>query len=79
MRWCHVNLILLDPNKKHTISTSSYYSNVDYVDYSLYEGRYVIGTVKKVFLDGDLIVDGDRWLGRKGGRKYQKRSASGVF
>ena len=45
----------------------------------MYEGRYVTGKVEKVFLLGELIVDGDHWLGRKGGGKYQKRSASGVF
>ncbi|MBD1810052.1 dihydropyrimidinase [Microcoleus sp. FACHB-SPT15] len=70
------DLVLFDPDKPHTISVSTHHSNVDY---SLYEGRCVIGKVEKVFLRGELIVDGDHWLGRKGGGTYQKRSASGVF
>lgn len=70
------DLVLFDPNKQHTLRASNQHSNVDY---SLYEGRSVTGAVEKVFLRGDLIVDGEQWLGRKGSGKYQKRSASGVF
>ena len=70
------DLVLFDPDKQHTISATHHHSNVDY---SLYEGRCVTGKVEKVFLGGELIVNGDQWLGRKGGGKYQKRSASGVF
>ncbi len=70
------DLVLFDPDKQHTISANNHHSNVDY---SLYEGRCVTGKVEKVFLRGDLIVNGDQWLGRKGGGKYQKRSASGVL
>jgi dihydropyrimidinase len=33
----------------------------------------VAGRVKKVFLRGDLIVDGDKWLGRDGGGPYCRR------
>ncbi len=70
------DLVIFDPDKQHTISTAHHHSNVDY---SLYEGRSVTGKVEKVFLGGELIVDGDSWFGRKGGGKYQKRSVSGVF
>jgi dihydropyrimidinase len=70
------DLVLFDPKKQHTLSAINHHSNVDY---SLYEGRSVTGKVEKVFLRGELIVDGDNWLGRKGSGKYQKRSASGVF
>ncbi len=70
------DLVLFDPKKQHTLSAINHHSNVDY---SLYEGRSVTGKVEKVFLRGELIVDGDNWLGRKGSGKYRKRSASGVF
>jgi dihydropyrimidinase len=68
------DLVLFDPHKTHVLSASSHHS---LVDYSLFEGREVIGKVEKVFLRGQLIVDGDRWLGRAGGGEYRKRTASG--
>ncbi|HEY9624684.1 MAG TPA: dihydropyrimidinase [Crinalium sp.] len=68
------DLVLFNPNKPHILSASTHHSNVDY---SLYEGRQVTGKVEKVFLRGNLIVDGDRWLGETGSGRYLKRSASG--
>ena len=49
------------------------------VDYSLFEGREVQGKVKKVFLRGEMIVDGDDWLGKAGMGQYLSRAASGRF
>jgi dihydropyrimidinase len=46
-------------------------------DYSLFEGRPVTGRVKKVFLRGQCIVDGPRWLGHEGMGQYLSRGASG--
>jgi dihydropyrimidinase len=70
------DLVLFDPNKPHILSASTHHSNVDY---SLFEGRQVVGKVEKVFLRGELIVDGDQWLGRPGAGQFQKRSASGAM
>ena len=68
------DLVIFDPDTRHTISAEAHHSNVDY---SLFEGREVTGKVEKVFLRGQLIVEGDRWLGSAGMGQYQKRSASG--
>ncbi|NEQ47335.1 MAG: dihydropyrimidinase [Leptolyngbya sp. SIOISBB] len=68
------DLVLFDPNERHTLSANTHHSNVDY---SLFEGREVQGKVKQVFLRGELIVDGDEWRGRAGMGQYLKRSASG--
>ena len=68
------DVVLFDPEKQHTISASTQHSNVDY---SLFEGRSVQGKVEKVFLRGELIVDGEKWLGRSGMGRYLSRSASG--
>lgn len=68
------DLVLFDPDQKHTLSAESHHSNVDY---SLFEGREVQGKVKKVFLRGELIVDGDKWSGQAGMGQYIGRSASG--
>jgi dihydropyrimidinase len=70
------DLVLFNPDRPHILSASTHHSNVDY---SLFEGRQVVGKVEKVFLRGQLIVDGDRWLGHAGAGQFQKRSASGAF
>ncbi len=68
------DLVLFDPERKHTLSAETHHSNVDY---SLFEGYEVQGKVNKVFLRGKLIVDGDDWRGEAGMGAYQRRSASG--
>jgi dihydropyrimidinase len=39
----------------------------------------VQGRVKKVFLRGELVVDGERWLGRPGAGRFQKRGEVQLF
>jgi len=68
------DIVVFDPNERHVLSAESHHSNVDY---SLFEGREVTGRVSKVFSRGELIVDGDKWLGRTGRGRFQRRSASG--
>ncbi|HEY9880997.1 MAG TPA: dihydropyrimidinase [Leptolyngbyaceae cyanobacterium] len=68
------DIVLFDPHKTHTLSAQTHHSRVDY---NLFEGRQVTGKVEKVFLRGQLIVEGDQWLGRSGMGQYLKRSASG--
>ncbi len=48
-------------------------------DYNLYEGWEVQGFPEKVFLRGQLIVDGNRWLGRPGFGKFLYRSANAMI
>jgi dihydropyrimidinase len=45
-------------------------------DYNLYEDWELVGMPRKVFLRGELIVDGDRWLGKRGGGKFIHRNGS---
>ncbi|MFT6436300.1 MAG: dihydropyrimidinase [Candidatus Azotimanducaceae bacterium] len=68
------DVVLFDPEEQHVLSAQTHHS---LVDYSMFEGRRVKGRVKKVFLRGELIVDGERWLGRAGMGQFIKRSASG--
>jgi dihydropyrimidinase len=42
-------------------------------DYNLYEGWELQGFPERVFLRGEMIVDGDRWLGKPGMGRYQHR------
>ena len=48
-------------------------------DYNLYEGWELTGMPEKVFLRGKLIVDGDRWLGRRGDGVFLKRGEGEVL
>jgi dihydropyrimidinase len=68
------DLVLFDPAERWTIHAAEHHSRVDY---SLFEGRELTGRVKKVFVRGQCIVDGTRWLGREGMGQYLRRSASG--
>lgn len=63
-----------DPEERWTIRAAEQRSRVDY---SLFEGFEVQGRVKQTFLRGQLIVDGDRWLGREGMGEFLKRGESG--
>jgi len=68
------DLVLFDPNEKHTLSAEHHHSDCDY---TLFEGRQVQGKVKKVFLRGQMIVDGEQWLGRPGSGEFQMRGEAG--
>jgi len=50
------DLMIFDPEERWTICAADQHSRVDY---SLFEGFEVQGPVKKTFLRGNLIVDGD--------------------
>ena len=68
------DIVLFDPEETWTIRAAEHHSQIDY---SLFEGREVTGRVKKVFAAGELIVDGEQWLGRPGQGRAIKRGASG--
>lgn len=68
------DLVLFDPKEQWTISAAAHHSRVDY---TLFEGRKVTGRVKKVFLRGQCIVDGQDWRGREGMGEFLKRGESG--
>ena len=42
-------------------------------DYNLFEGWELEGYPEKVFLRGELIVDGEQWLGRRGAGRFLRR------
>lgn len=64
------DLVLWDPDRRVTYGVA--YSH-QRTDYNLYEGWELVGYPEKVFLRGHLIVDGDRWLGKKGMGKFLQR------
>lgn len=68
------DLVFFDPDERWTIRAKDGHSRVDY---SLFEGRQITGRVKKVFLRGNLIVNGSEWLGKEGMGQFVSRTASG--
>jgi len=66
---------VFDPGETWTIRAAEHHSRIDY---SLFEGRSVTGRVKKVFSRGELIVDGEQWLGREGWGEFLRRGRSGA-
>ncbi|HXX11313.1 MAG TPA: dihydropyrimidinase [Burkholderiales bacterium] len=68
------DIVVFDPKEQWTIRAAEHHSRVDY---SLFEGRAVTGRVKKVFLRGQCIVDGQTWSGREGMGEFLNRGASG--
>jgi len=67
------DIVIFDPNEKHTISAKTHHMNVDY---SAYEGVEVTGKVKTVLLRGKVVVDQGKDLTERGFGKFIKRSPS---
>jgi dihydropyrimidinase len=67
------DLVVYDPNRKHTISAKTHHMDVDY---SCYEGRTVQGGADVVLSRGSVIVRNGEFSGRKGAGKFVKRSTA---
>lgn len=65
------DIVIFDPNEKHTISASSHHMNVDY---SAYEGWELTGKIKTVLLRGKLAIDNNVCKLEKGYGEFIKRS-----
>ena len=59
------DLVLYDPKGEHAIHAADMIANVDY---SIYEGFPVTGSIKQVWLRGRLAVDNGKLLEETGGR-----------
>ncbi len=70
------DIVLFDPAATQTIHAKHLHSNCDY---TLLEGRTLQGRVEKVFLRGELIVDGATWLGREGMGRFVPRGEVRAF
>ena len=65
------DLVVYDPERRHTISASTHHMDVDY---SCYEGRTVQGGSDIVLSRGSVIVRDGQFTGRKGAGKFIKRA-----
>ncbi len=65
------DIVIYDPNRRHTISAATHHMDVDY---SCYEGRSVQGGADIVLSRGSVIVRDGEFTGRKGAGRFIKRS-----
>jgi len=65
------DIVIFDPNEKHTISVNNHHMNCDY---SGYEGWEITGKCKTVILRGKVAVNNNKLLVDKGYGKFIKRN-----
>jgi len=70
------DLVIFNPNEKHTLSVNNHHMNTDY---SAYEGWELTGKVKQVFLRGKKVIDEDQCLAEKGYGQFVKRNKVAGF
>jgi dihydropyrimidinase len=68
------DLVIWDPNARHTISAATHHMRVDY---SMFEGFEVKGNARTVLSRGEVIVDDGVFHGKPGAGRYLKRAARG--
>ena len=64
------DIVIFDGKKETVISASTHHMNVDY---SCYEGRRVVGQAIMVMSRGEVVIDGEQFVGRAGRGNYVKR------
>jgi dihydropyrimidinase len=67
------DIVILDPNEEHTLSSSTHHMNVDY---SAYEGWKLKGKTKKVIMRGQLAVSDNSMKIKPGYGRFVKRKKS---
>ena len=67
------DIVIYDPNRKHTISARTHHMDVDY---SCYEGRAVQGGSDIVMSRGSVVVRNGEFTGKKGAGRFLKRSVA---
>jgi dihydropyrimidinase len=64
------DIVIWDPEKRVKYGVAVSHQRTDY---NLYEGWELVGYPEKVFLRGQLIVDGEEWKGKAGMGHFLKR------
>ncbi len=65
------DIVLYDPDRRHTISAATHHMDVDY---SIFEGREVQGAADVVMSRGSTVIRGDEFVGSKGHGRFIKRA-----
>lgn len=69
------DLVILDPDRKWTLTTARMHGNSDY---TCYEGMEITGAVERVLLRGSTIVNGGAFTGARGDGQYLRREKSSL-
>jgi len=70
------DIVVFDPHQEDTISAATHHMRVDY---SMFEGIRVKGVPKTVLSRGQVIIDGGKFVGRRGAGQFIRRQTySGV-
>jgi dihydropyrimidinase len=68
------DLVIFDPEKRHTITAANQQSKTDY---NLYEGTEVVGDVETVLLRGNVLVEGGEVVAKPGiGSSWRGRGSA---
>jgi dihydropyrimidinase len=67
------DIVVFDPNKKQTLGVKTLHMRVDY---NPYEGTKVEGAPTFVVSQGNVIIEGDKFVGKKGAGRFIKRGPS---
>lgn len=70
------DIVIWDPEKEVTYGRAH---SQQRTDYNLFEGWALKGFPEKVYLRGQLIVDGDKWLGSAGQGRFLERGPGEVL
>jgi len=65
------DLVIFDPNRKHTISAATHHMRVDY---SMFEGIQVVGMPEVVLSRGRVVVERENFLGHAGQGEFLRRA-----
>ncbi len=68
------DIVVFDPEKRHTVSVATGHSRTDY---NLYEGAEVVGSPEVVLLRGQVLVEGDELVAKPGVGQYVRRARFG--
>jgi dihydropyrimidinase len=64
------DIVVFDPDKRATLGVKTLHMNVDY---NPYEGRTVQGAPAYVIANGEVVIDGETFVGRKGAGRFLRR------
>jgi len=67
------DIVVFDPTRRATLGVKTLHMNVDY---NPYEGTTVQGSPSAVICNGRVVIEGDRFVGRKGAGRFLRRGPS---
>ncbi len=67
------DIVVFDPNKRTTLGVKTLHMKVDY---NPYEGRSVVGAPSTVIVNGNVVIEGDQFVGKKGAGRFLTRGPS---